>query len=66
MDKLMTVLAAAGIFLVYLFPYIIATTRKHHNENAIFALNLLLGWTFLGWVGALVWALTEVKKKAAT
>jgi Superinfection immunity protein len=30
---------------------------------AIFALNLLLGWTFLGWVAALVWALTNSSVK---
>jgi hypothetical protein len=28
-----------------------------HNAGAIFALNLLLGWTLVGWVVALVWAL---------
>jgi len=25
----------------------------------LFALNLLLGWTVVGWVAALVWALTK-------
>jgi Superinfection immunity protein len=29
------------------------------NWVAIFALNLLLGWTVVGWVIALVWALTK-------
>jgi hypothetical protein len=29
------------------------------NASAIIALNLLLGWTFLGWVIALVWALKK-------
>jgi len=28
---------------------------------AILVLNLLLGWTFLGWVGALIWSLTAVR-----
>ena len=27
-------------------------------------LNLLLGWTLLGWVAALVWALTNEEKTA--
>ncbi len=32
-------------------PTWIAGGRNHHNHYAIFASNLLLGWTFLGWVG---------------
>ena len=30
---------------------------------AIFVLNLFLGWTLLGWVGALVWAATAVRHR---
>ena len=48
---------------LYLLPTLISLIRKHHNQNAIFALNLLLGWTVLGWVGALVWALTKVEPR---
>ena len=42
----------------YLIPYIIARSRKHYNATAIGALNLLLGWTLIGWIVALVWSLT--------
>jgi Superinfection immunity protein len=52
-------------FCVYFYPTIWAKGKKHHNLGAIFALNLLLGWTFLGWVGALVWALTNQPKAAS-
>jgi hypothetical protein len=44
---------------VYFLPGLIAADRRHRNRYAIFALNLLLGWTFLGWVAALVWSLTD-------
>ena len=44
---------------VYILPALIAVGRKHHNTNAIFALNALLGWTLIGWVGALIWALSN-------
>lgn len=47
----------AGAFAVYLLPAIIATSRKHRSTGAIWALNILLGWSFIGWVVALVWAL---------
>ena len=36
--------------------------RRKANTIAIFALNLLLGWTFIGWIVSLVWSLTSEKK----
>jgi hypothetical protein len=46
-------------FFIYFFPSFLAHTKSHHNTAAIFALNLFLGWTLIGWVAALVWALTR-------
>lgn len=43
--------------LFYFLPSFIA--RKHKQFTAIFVLNLLLGWTIIGWVGSLIWALTK-------
>jgi len=43
--------------LIYFAPAIVAGSRSHPNGTAIFALNFLAGWTFLGWVVAMVWAL---------
>lgn len=43
----------------YFVPTYIARRRGHHNATAILALNILLGWTFLGWVVAVVWALMK-------
>jgi hypothetical protein len=50
--------------LVGLFLYFIPTLAGHNKQNAgaIFVLNLLAGWTFVGWVVALVWALTVDSK----
>ena len=42
---------------LYFIPSIVASKRDHPQSLAIVALNLLLGWTFIGWVAALVWAL---------
>ncbi len=47
------------LLILYFAPSVIAFARSHHNKWAIFALNLLLGWTVLGWIGALVWSLTD-------
>jgi hypothetical protein len=44
------------IFAGYFLPTLIAFLRQHKNKLAIFLLNLLLGWTALGWVASLVWS----------
>ena len=49
---------SAGINFI---PTFVAFARKHHNRVAIFALNFFLGWTGIGWVICLVWALTAVR-----
>jgi len=51
------ILAVAGYFL----PFLVADHRKHKNLPAIFALNLLLGWTGVGWIAAAVWAFSRPK-----
>lgn len=42
----------------YFLPTMVAGNRDHHNFGAIFATNLLLGWTGIGWIIAFIWALT--------
>jgi hypothetical protein len=62
-DGLMIVVTIAiGVFL-YFSPVIVASSRGHHNSAAILVVNMFLGWTFLGWVIALAWALTKVEKR---
>jgi hypothetical protein len=43
--------------LIYFLPSIIGRNKK--NFNAIFVLNFFLGFTFVGWVIALVWAIMK-------
>ena len=53
--------AIVALFIVgiwfYFLPSIIG--RRKRNALAIFVLNLGAGWTFAGWVIALVWACTK-------
>jgi len=51
-----------GGFL-YLIPTLVAWYRAHHNRPAIILVNLLLGWTVLGWIAALIWAVTNPPPK---
>lgn len=48
------------VIALYFAPTIVAASRRHQSAPAIFALNLFLGWTFLGWLAALVWSLAHV------
>jgi Superinfection immunity protein len=43
---------------LYFMPTLIAAIRQHCSLLAIFVLNLLLGWTVISWLIALVWACT--------
>ncbi|HDZ77119.1 MAG TPA: superinfection immunity protein [Candidatus Omnitrophica bacterium] len=51
------------IILIYFLPWIVAMANNHRNSAAIALLNVLLGWTFIGWVIALVWAVMQDKEK---
>lgn len=46
------------LMLIYLLPSVSAIVRGHQSWWAIVALNLLLGWTVIGWIAALIWSLT--------
>jgi hypothetical protein len=49
--------ALVAVAAAYYMPSIIAARRKHQREKSIAALNLLLGWTGVGWCAALAWAM---------
>jgi hypothetical protein len=46
-----------------MLPAGIGIIRGRSNAGAIFVLNLFLGWTLIGWVIALVWAVADDNKK---
>ena len=47
--------------LIYFLPTFIS--GRHKNHTAIFVLNLLLGWTIIGWSVAMVWAFIDQGKR---
>lgn len=55
-ERLVSLPLALAFVPLYFFPTVIAAVRKHREVFAIFILNALLGWTYVGWVLALVWA----------
>ena len=56
---LLALATALFCFWIYFVPSIAAYRTKHHQFTAIVCLNTLAGWTFVGWIAALVWALTK-------
>jgi len=42
--------------MLYFLPALVAISNKKRNAAAVLVLNLVGGWTFLGWIIALVWA----------
>ena len=64
MDNVTLIRVISGVFAVsvfliplYVLPSILAWKKTHRIP--ILLLDLLLGWTVLGWVGALIWALLD-------
>ncbi|HVM75136.1 MAG TPA: superinfection immunity protein [Candidatus Saccharimonadales bacterium] len=49
--------ALAFSVLLYFLPAIIG--RHKRDAAGIFLVNLLLGWTLIGWIIALIWACTS-------
>ena len=47
------------LLVLYFLPTIIAISKHHKNALAIFVLNFFLGGTVIGWVIALVWAVSR-------
>ena len=57
MDGFAISLLGIAAFLLYFAPSFVGKNKR--NFMSIFVLNLLLGWTFIGWAIALVWAYKE-------
>lgn len=53
--------------LVSLFLYFLPAflARNKSNFTAILLVNLFLGWTFIGWIVALIWALSSDSQRPA-
>ena len=52
--------------LAYFLPTIIAIKKKHANSVIIALLNIIIGWTFLGWIGCLVFACIDADGSRAS
>ncbi|MBN9589874.1 MAG: hypothetical protein BGN85_06205 [Alphaproteobacteria bacterium 64-11] len=45
------------LFAIYWLPTIVAIARQTNSALGVAVLNFFLGWTVIGWIVALMWAL---------
>lgn len=63
MDVVILLFFVGLVIFAYLLLSFVALQLKHVNTTAICVLNILVGWSFIGWVAALVWALVKSDDK---
>lgn len=66
MESLSVLLAAFFLLVVYLTPTIIAFARGHASKWGIGVLNIVLGWSLVFWVVALIWSLSNKGQSQTT
>lgn len=66
MESLAAILVFLFILAVYLIPTIIAFSRGHASKWGIGVLNIVLGWSLIFWVVALIWALSNKGQSQTT
>ena len=49
--------------IIYFLPTIIALLSGCDRTGSVFLMNLFLGWTFIGWVWAFIWAVSPKRQQ---
>jgi Superinfection immunity protein len=55
-DSTLTMVLLVVIVLLYMLPTFIAFGREHPRRQNIAVVNILLGWTLIGWIAVFLWA----------
>lgn len=59
MEPVVAIIYLVLMAAIYLLPTISAFSRGHASRWGIFATNLLLGWSGILWIVALIWSLSN-------
>lgn len=51
-------IALVVLLVPYFIPTVVAISRDHPSKGGIIVVNVLLGWTILGWIVSLAWSLS--------
>lgn len=63
---LLLVVLAIVALVIHFLPTLVAWNRHVDNFLWIFLINFFFGWTLIGWVVALVWAMTDTPRYGRT
>ena len=55
-------IVAIILLCAYFAPSVVAGARSHPQIGSIVVINLLLGWTFIGWVVALAMSVSAINR----
>src|SRR5215204_2976422 len=64
-ENMRTLIGGLALLGLYGLPIVIGVARKHSQIAPIALINVLLGWTVIGWIGALVWSVASFKREVA-
>lgn len=51
-----TILVVLAIVLIYMLPTLIAFGRGYPRRQDVALVNILVGWTLIGWIAVFLWA----------
>ena len=60
--EIMLIVSILPSLAIYFVPTIVAIARRTRNVIGIVLLNIFSGWTFVGWIIALVWSIRDDKQ----
>jgi Superinfection immunity protein len=52
------------VIIGYFFPFYIALIRNHYRKVLIFLLNLIFGWSGIGWIALLIYSIASKPRKS--
>lgn len=55
-DNTTFVILLALVLILYLLPTLVAYGREHLRRHDVAIVNVLIGWTLIGWIVVFLWA----------
>ena len=62
-EVLIIVIVCLISLAIYLIPTIIAKVKRKRNLSGIALLNIFTGWSMVGWIISLVWAVSPDRQQ---
>lgn len=65
-ESTVVAILSASLLVLYFVPSVLAFCLHHNKRKVILLVNLLTGWSLLGWAVAAVWSSTAVNSNPGT